>query len=89
MLSGCGHCTKIKPQYSETAKRVKIDKVGTLAAVDATIHENVSQRFSIKGFPTIKLFKNGVFKVDYDGKRTVDDIYKFMKSNAGAKKDEL
>ncbi|XP_055305084.1 protein disulfide-isomerase A5-like isoform X2 [Sitodiplosis mosellana] len=85
----CGHCTKIKPQFSEVAQRVSKDKIGMLGAVDATVHENVAQKFDIKGFPTLKLFQKGSFKVDYNGKRTVDDIYKFMKSNSIKNKDEL
>lgn len=88
-LSGCGHCTKFKPQFSEAAQRVANEKIGLLGVVDATVQESVAQKFDISGFPTLKLFKNGVYKSDYDGKRTVDDLYKFMKTNAGAKKDEL
>lgn len=65
------------------------DKIGTLGIVDATIHEQLAQKFQIKGFPTLKLFQNGKLKTDYNGQRTVDDIYRFMKSNAVKNKDEL
>lgn len=88
-ISGCGHCTKIKPQYSEAAARVSKDKIGALGIVDATIHENLAQKFEIKGFPTLKLFQKGTFKSDYSGQRTVDDIYRFMRSNSVKNKDEL
>lgn len=86
---GCGHCTKLKPQFSEAAQRVARDKVGALGVIDATVHEKLAQEYDIKGFPTLKLFEKGSFKVDYNGKRTVDDIYKFMKSNSIKSKDEL
>lgn len=65
------------------------DKIGNLAAVDVTVHGSLAQEYDIKGFPTLKLFQKGAVKVDYKGKRTVDDIYKFMKSNELNKKDEL
>lgn len=87
--AGCGHCTKFKPEYSEAAQRIANDGIGTLGVVDATVHEALAQRYEINGFPTLKLFKNGVFKSEYDGKRTADDLYRFMKSHNTAKKDEL
>lgn len=86
---GCGHCVKIKPIVSEVAQRVAKENIGFLAAADATIHESLAQKYEISGFPTLKLFKNGVYKSDYEGKRTADDLYQFMKRNASPKKDEL
>lgn len=65
------------------------DQIGALGIVDATVQEKIAQEFNIKGYPTIKLFQKGSFKSDYNGKRTVDDIYKFMKANAIKNKDEL
>lgn len=80
----------MKPQFSEAAKRVAKDKIGVLAAVDATTSEALSKKFSIQGFPTLKYFENGIFKADYEGKRTADDLYNFVKnSGKGTKKDEL
>lgn len=80
----------MKPQYSEAAKRVANDKIGLLAAVDATVSEALARKFSIQGFPTLKFFENGVFKKDYEGKRTPDDLYNFVKNGGkGSSKDEL
>lgn len=88
-ISGCGHCTKLKPAYSEASARVSKDKIGALSIVDATIHEKLAQKYDIKGFPTIKFFQKGSLKSEYSGQRTVDDIHKFMKLNAIKSKDEL
>lgn len=88
-ISGCGHCTKLKPSFSEASKRVVSDNIGALGVVDATVHENLARKFDIKGFPTLKLFQKGVFKMDYNGKRTANDIYNFLKTNSLKKNDEL
>lgn len=86
---GCGHCTKMKGDLSLAAEHLmKDDNGAVIAAVDATIHRKLSERFDIGGFPTIKYFENGIFKSDYDGKRGADDIYSFVKSG-GTTKDEL
>lgn len=80
----------MKPQYSEAAKRLAIDKAGLIGAVDATVHESLAREFNIKGFPTLKYFRNGSFKTDYNGKRTADAIYNFVKSDGvDSGKDEL
>lgn len=89
-VSGCGHCTKFKVPWSEASQRISRDKIGSLGIVDATVQENLAQEFQIKSFPTLKLFQNGRLKTEYNGQRTVNDIYKFMKTNAPTKKkDEL
>lgn len=86
----CGHCTKFKGQYSEASQRVSRDGIGSLGIVDATVQEKIAQEFQIKGFPTLKLFQNGRLKTEYNGQRTANDVYKFMKTNAPTKKkDEL
>lgn len=81
----------MKPQFSEAAKRLAFDKAGAIGAVDATAYEALAREFNIKGFPTLKYFKNGVLYGDYNGKRTADDFYNFVKNDgiSGAGKDEL
>lgn len=78
----------MKPQFSETAKKVLDEKLGVLGSVDATVNEGLVREYGIKSFPTLKYFVKGTFKSDYDGKRTVEDMYKFVKNN-GKSKDEL
>lgn len=81
---------KLKPQYSEASERVTRDKIGALGIVDATVQEKLAQEFQIKSFPTLKLFQNGRLTTEFNGQRTVNDIYKFLKTNAPTKKkDEL
>lgn len=71
------------------AERIaKDDNGAVIGVVDATIHRKLSERFDVSGFPTIKYFENGIFKSDYNGKRSADDIYGFVKSG-GTTKDEL
>lgn len=50
--------------------------------MDATAAPKLSQRFSIRGYPTLKFFKNGN-AVDYDSGRSKADIVNYMKRKAG------
>lgn len=47
-----------------------------LGAVDATVHTAIAQKYAVKGYPTIKVFKGGPKKkaVDYQGPREAQGI---------------
>lgn len=81
----------MKAAYSVAAERLRKDGGGGIvAAVDATVNKALGTRFSVTGFPTLKYFENGVFRHNYDGARTAQDIYEFVSSGGGgSKKDEL
>lgn len=72
----CGHCKNLEPHWKSAATELK-GKV-KLGAVDATVHTIIAGKFSIQGFPTIKMFPAGQKTLtdvaDYDGGRTSNDI---------------
>jgi len=72
----CGHCKKLAPEYSEAGKALE-GSDGKVAKVDATEAKSTGDRFGIKGFPTLKFFKNGVPQ-DYNGGRTAKDIISYV-----------
>uniref|UniRef100_A0A3Q4FZL9 Protein disulfide isomerase family A, member 5 n=1 Tax=Neolamprologus brichardi TaxID=32507 RepID=A0A3Q4FZL9_NEOBR len=76
----CGHCKKMKPEYDEAAEILNkgADSPGVLAAVDATVHKAVSDRFKISGFPTVKYFEKGEEKYTLPQLRNKDKIIEFM-----------
>ncbi|MFO0131298.1 MAG: thioredoxin domain-containing protein [bacterium] len=53
----CGHCKALAPKYDELAVKVAGNKNLIIAKMDSTLNE--VDGVSIKGFPTIKLFKRG------------------------------
>ncbi|CAL8315629.1 unnamed protein product [Lota lota] len=72
----CGHCKNLEPEWAAAASEVKEQTKGKvrLGAVDATIHQGVSSRYGVRGFPTIKVFRKGEEPEDYQGGRTRADI---------------
>lgn len=78
----------MKPAYAEAATRVVKENLGKLIAVDSTVNRALAEKFNVKGFPTLKYFENGNLKSEYNGARTTEALYSFMKSG-GASKDEL
>ncbi|XP_017267504.1 protein disulfide-isomerase A6 isoform X1 [Kryptolebias marmoratus] len=72
----CGHCKNLEPEWTAAATAVKGQTKGRvrLGAVDATVHQVISSRYGIRGFPTIKIFRKGEEPEDYQGGRTRGDI---------------
>eukprot|EP00004_Rigifila_ramosa_P021050 TRINITY_DN5536_c0_g1_i2.p1 TRINITY_DN5536_c0_g1~~TRINITY_DN5536_c0_g1_i2.p1 ORF type:complete len:404 (+),score=88.01 TRINITY_DN5536_c0_g1_i2:113-1213(+) len=68
----CGHCKALAPVWEEAANRL-VGQPVKLAKIDATEHSAAAQRYGIRGFPTIKIFRNGEVK-EYRGGRSLDDI---------------
>jgi protein disulfide-isomerase A1 len=73
----CGHCKKLAPEYEKAATTLKGENI-KIASVDATVETAVAERFGIRGYPTLKFFRNGVPK-EYNGGRTADAIVTYCK----------
>ncbi|CAK5023302.1 unnamed protein product [Meloidogyne enterolobii] len=72
----CGHCKKLAPEYEKAAIRLKAHGI-PLAKVDATIEKKLAELYDVKGFPTLKIFRNAR-RFDYDGPRDADGIVNYM-----------
>merc|ERR1712183_586187 len=79
----CGHCKSLAPEYAKAAATLAEDSsVVKLAKVDATIHKKLGEKFEIRGFPTLKFFKNGLPQ-EYSGGRTADTIVSWVEKKSG------
>ncbi|MFT7807871.1 protein disulfide-isomerase A5-like isoform X1 [Arapaima gigas] len=58
----------------------QLDCPGVLAAVDATIHKAVAERFRISGFPTVKYFEKSEDKYTLPQLRTKEKIIEWLQN---------
>jgi len=77
----CGHCKSLAPEYASAAATLKDSNI-KLVKVDATIHSQVSERFQVQGYPTLKFFKKGVDS-EYTGGRTAKEIVSWLRKRSG------
>ncbi|KAJ7391853.1 Protein disulfide-isomerase A5 [Desmophyllum pertusum] len=80
----CGYCKSMKPDYFKAAEILSEEHPSAaLAAIDCTRFKPLCKQIEIKGFPTVKYFKNGEFEKEYEGDRSVEDLVTFMKTVSG------
>merc|ERR1712212_624848 len=78
----CGHCKKLAPIWDELGEHFKDDETVVIAKIDMTANELAT--VSVRGFPTLKLFKADNTVVDYSGGRTLEDFIKFLRPSEAA-----
>ncbi|KAJ1565207.1 protein disulfide-isomerase precursor, partial [Nowakowskiella sp. JEL0078] len=76
----CGHCKALAPEYEIAATTLKESKI-PIAKVDCTVENALCEEQGVKGFPTLKIFRDGVSS-EFKGQRKADDIIEIMKKQA-------
>ncbi|KAL6947396.1 hypothetical protein ACO0QE_002279 [Hanseniaspora vineae] len=79
----CGHCKTLGPHYVEAASVLKEFEI-PLVQVDCTENQDLCMEQGIKGYPSLKVIRNGdaLGASDYTGGRTASDIITYMKKQS-------
>ena len=73
----CGHCQKLLPELEKVAEILSKENI-IVAKVDATKEKNLSNKYKIVSYPTLRFFKENT-SVKYSGKRKQNDLIEWAR----------
>ncbi|XP_049784160.1 thioredoxin domain-containing protein 5 homolog [Schistocerca cancellata] len=76
----CGHCKRLAPTWEELGKKFASNSLVKIVKVDCTSNSNkdLCNDEEVDGFPSLFLYKDGKRIAEYNGSRTLDDLYEFV-----------
>eukprot|EP00921_Rhytidocystis_pertsovi_P002269 GHVQ01003878.1.p1 GENE.GHVQ01003878.1~~GHVQ01003878.1.p1 ORF type:complete len:495 (+),score=92.10 GHVQ01003878.1:139-1623(+) len=85
----CGHCKRLAPEFEAAAQKLKDEGSAIrLGSVDATEETELADKYGVKGYPTLQLFRKTVPE-EYSGGRTADTIVEWLHKMTGPAVSEV
>lgn len=76
----CYHCKKLKPELEKAASILKKENI-VFAKLDAITERDLSVKYKVTNYPTIKYFKNKI-PINYNGGRKEEEIIDWIRKKS-------
>lgn len=91
LIKRCGNYRNLKPEY-EKAAEILLEDDPPIAFAKVNCEgggEESCSKYEIIGYPTMKIFKNGLYSSEYYGPRDADGIVDYMRKQVGLTDTDL
>ena len=78
----CGHCQTMKPEWQKVVNKMKNTNIVNVAEVESNHINSLINKPQVNGFPTIKMYNNGIEKANFEEERIADKMEKFAMTNS-------
>mmetsp|Transcript_31673 Transcript_31673/g.53222 ORF Transcript_31673/g.53222 Transcript_31673/m.53222 type:complete len:137 (+) Transcript_31673:98-508(+) len=82
----CGHCKRLAPTWEELSLSLKGVENLVIAKVDCTVAKDTCSDAGVRGYPTLKVMKDGTEAKAYKGGRELPALKAFAEETAAALK---
>ena len=77
----CGHCTNLKPTWSELTDRFNQQTVNNkkikVVKVNCDDYPKIAEKYDVRGYPTLKILTSSG-ETEYDYERNLESMQKFL-----------
>lgn len=80
-LPGCIHCKDLKPVWEKVANEFKGNVYITVSEVNGSTDDDLTNKYNVKGFPTIIYTENGKLMKTYEGNRSYESLKRFFEES--------
>lgn len=82
----CPHCQHFKPEFKQAMEELngktrKNGKKMRLEMVDCEANKDISRKYDVSGYPTVKILDDDGTQTEYGGERTFEGLRKYLVSD--------
>ncbi|XP_014672021.1 PREDICTED: thioredoxin domain-containing protein 5-like [Priapulus caudatus] len=77
----CGHCKTLAPIWDQLAEKLSHRTTIKIAKLDCTQNKELCAEHEVRGYPTLKLFRDGRMVEVYQGPRAADALLTFVEDS--------